>query len=283
MLASALHHFGRCFGKPPGWERVVRKLCPPEQSARIGARVQRFEDDVLFRVDPGTLLGWYVYFFGAYEPEVRRLIRRLLNTGCVAIDVGANVGWHTLLMAAQVGENGQVLAFEANPSVRQTLDKGIKLNGFKQVSVHECALSDKSGLVRFDAPAASHLRAGTGRIIGQGEEAGTDDMIEIACKRLDDVPQIMELPRVDLMKVDVEGWEWNALQGATEMVKRFHPYVLFEYDSDYVTRGGGSRDKLAEFFSSHQYSLCMADDKNLQLLAGDWPGCFNVLAVPEKS
>ena len=253
---------------------------PPERSRGIGVRVQRFEGGVLFRVDPGTLLGWHVYFFGSYEPEIRKVIKCVLHPGSVAIDVGANVGWHTLLMAARVREEGRVLAFEPNPTVRQRLCEAIELNRLAQVSVHDCALSDTSGRVRFNAPMASDPRAGTGCIAGRPGSSETDCMVEVRCETLDNVLQSTELARVDFIKIDVEGWEWNVLRGASATLQRYRPHIVFEYDANYVERGGGSMDGLAEFFASRGYSLFQISRRGPKPVTTPWPGCINILAVP---
>ena len=68
----------------------------------------KVSDGYVFPVDRGTLLGWYVHFFGTYEPEVQEQIKEILYPGSISMDVGANVGWHTLLMAQLAGPGGKI-------------------------------------------------------------------------------------------------------------------------------------------------------------------------------
>src|SRR5215472_5962531 len=106
---------GNQIGKPPGWERVVRMFASPEK-CRSMAEVCLVRDGIVFQVQPSVAVGWNVAFFGTYEPELREIFRSVLPMGGVALDIGANIGWHTLLMARLVGNNGRVMAAEANPS-----------------------------------------------------------------------------------------------------------------------------------------------------------------------
>jgi hypothetical protein len=100
------------------------------------------------------LVGWNVHFFGNYEPEVREQIKRWLTPGLTAVDVGANVGWHALLMARIVGPGGRVFAFEPNDSTRARLVAAIDGHRLSQSTVDPRAVSDRLGTARFQAPQA---------------------------------------------------------------------------------------------------------------------------------
>ena len=167
MLDLTLVRIGQLIGKPLGWERVVRALAPPTRFANSGVRAAQQPDGYVFPVDRGTLIGWSVHFFGAYEPEVRTEIRRHLKAGAIAIDVGANVGWHTLLMAARAGSTGRVYAFEPNDSTRRRLVSAVEANDFTQVTVDGRAVADRVGASGFQAPLAGHVWDGTGRLIAE--------------------------------------------------------------------------------------------------------------------
>ncbi len=167
MLDVTLVRIGQLIGKPPGWERVVRALAPPMRFANSGVRASRQPDGYVFPVDRGTLIGWSVHFFGTYEPEVRTEIRRHLKPGAVAIDVGANVGWHTLLMAARAGATGRVYAFEPNDSTRRRLVSAVEANDLRQVTVDGRGVADRVGTSGFQAPLAGHVWDGTGRLTAE--------------------------------------------------------------------------------------------------------------------
>ncbi|MCC7417780.1 MAG: FkbM family methyltransferase [Acidobacteria bacterium] len=256
LLDSALVRIGRVIGKPRGWERVVHTLAPPVRFAGAASRPVTTEDGYQFPVDPGTLLGWNVHFFGSYEPEVRTAIRQWLRPGDTALDVGANVGWHTLLMGTLVGPAGRVCAFEPNDSTRGRLIGAIEANGLSNVTVDRRAVSDRPGEGAFDAPAAGDLWDGTGRLVRDGARGRPID-----CVTLDDYAAARRLDRVDFIKIDVEGWELAVLRGGPRTLALHAPTIVFEYDPAYVARCGGSADELTTCLTNAGYRLFALDPR----------------------
>lgn len=279
-LDDAFARVSRALGKPPGWERVVRALAPPQQFASHGLTLAIAPEGYRFTVDRGTLLGWSIHFFGDYEPEVRREIRRLLDRGATAIDAGANVGWHTLLMASIVGPAGRVIAVEPNPTTRARLASAIEANRFSQVTVESRALSDRAGPAGFEAPPAGHVWDGTGRLV---RDAGPNAP-QVHCVTLDDLAAEHALDNVALVKIDVEGWELAVLRGGRRMIESSRPVILFEYDPAYVSRCGGSGDELSDLLFGAGYRLFALRPRRAAraiLRLVDRGG--NFLAVPRSS
>jgi FkbM family methyltransferase len=252
----ALVGIGRLIGKPPGWERVVRALAPPARFAGRGARPTRIPDGYTFPVDPGTLIGWNVHFFGSYEPEVRAEIKRWLRPGATAVDVGANVGWHALLMATLVGSEGRVFAFEPNDTTRARLAAAIHASRLGQVVVDPRAVAERSGASAFDAPAAGEFWDGTGRLT---RDAAGGRVVE--CVTLDAFVAEQGIDRLAFIKIDVEGWELSVLRGAAHTLKTLGPAIVFEYDPAYVTRCAGSGDELTTCLEAAGYRLFALDPR----------------------
>jgi FkbM family methyltransferase len=281
LVDEALVHIGRAIGKPPGWERVVRALAPPSRFVGGTLRQTPMPDGYLFPIDPGTLIGWHVRFFGSYEPEVRVQIKRWLSPGGFAVDVGANVGWHALLMATVVGPAGRVFAFEPNDSTRERLNGGIQVNDLHQVVVDSRALSDRIGMTGFAAPQAGEFWDGTGHMTsatGDGRGGGS-----VPCVTLDRFVAERSLDRLDFMKIDVEGWELSVLRGASRTLATLAPAIVFEYDPAYVARCGGSATDLNACLDAANYRLFMLDARRppvpiarLEDVGG------NILAVPPR-
>jgi FkbM family methyltransferase len=296
MLDLTLVRIGQLIGKPLGWERVVRALAPPTRFANSGVRAARQPDGYVFPVDRGTLIGWSVHFFGAYEPEVRTEIRRHLKAGAIAIDVGANVGWHTLLMAARAGSTGRVYAFEPNDSTRRRLVSAVEANNFMQVTVDRRAVADRLGASGFQAPLAGHVWDGTGRLTagpaqdsleGREREEGQERrerQTTTECITLDAFVTERHIDRVAFVKIDVEGWELSVLRGARHVLTALRPVVVFEYDPAYVSRSGGSADDVTRCWSDADYELFALDPRRPPAPVthlGDRGG--NFLALPRKS
>jgi FkbM family methyltransferase len=151
---------------------------------------------------------------GTYEPEQTRHFRELLRPGATVVDVGAHVGYYTLLAAELVGPRGRVFAFEPNPRNCAFLRSHVAANGLANVTVEESAVSDRSGMARFDFGTGT----GTGRLAHSGTlEVGTVALDEYcAAHRI--VP--------DAIKIDVEGAELDVLRGAEATIAA-RPPVLF--------------------------------------------------------
>lgn len=274
-----LSWIGTRIGKPPGWERIVRRLVPPRVCAHLG-EVCLLREGIPFLTRPAMPIGWSVAFFGSYEPELREIFRSILRSGGVAVDVGANIGWHTLLMAQLVGDGGRVIAVEPNPSVLRGLQQNVELNRFRQVDIIPCALADAEGLLSFYGPEADDPDSGNGHVVRNGTGEG-GERIEVEARRLDRVAIAAGIDRLDLIKIDVEGFEWPVLCGGEQTIARFRPHIVFEFDAAYAPRGGGSASLLDEFFRRHRYRLLAVRRSWAEPVAsGSWPDCANIWAAP---
>ena len=129
--------------QPKGIDRIVRMLYPPGNDRPIRSVVD-YDDGLLFHCDTQSFLEWYIFFYGAFRPEVSRLINRMLRPGQVAIDIGANVGMHSVIMANRVGPTGHVVVFEPDPHPMGRLRRNMALNGIDWVTTVEAAVSARS-------------------------------------------------------------------------------------------------------------------------------------------
>lgn len=275
MLAS----IGRLIGKPRGWERVVRAVAPPGRFHGGDLRPLTMPEGYVFPVDRGTLIGWSVHFFGTYEPEVQTEIRRWLRPADVAVDVGANVGWHTLLMGALVGPAGRVYAFEPNETTRARLVAAVQANHLAHVIVDPRAVADRRRVAGFEAPAAGHVWDGTGRLTS--EVAGGATRVE--CLTLDAFVAERGVDRLALIKIDVEGWELPVLRGARQLLKSLRPVVVFEVDPEYVSRGGGTAADLMAGFADADYLVFSLHPRRASVRVTEPGGrAGNFLAVPRE-
>lgn len=164
----------------------------------------------------GTI-GKALGLFGEFAEGENRLMARYVKPGDVVVDVGANLGTTVLPLAKAVGSSGQVIAFEPQPLMAQCLQTSLTLNELFDVRVVTAALSDKSGWARIPAPD-----------IQQGGNYGAmslcDQGLQVPVVCLD----AFELHQLNLMKIDVEGFEWPVIQGAQQQLLRHRPVLYLE-------------------------------------------------------
>jgi FkbM family methyltransferase len=269
---------GNRFGKPRGFERVVRYFASPEKCKDL-PELCLVRDGMVFLARPGVQVDWHVLFFGTYEPEVRRVFRTVLPLGGVALDVGANVGWHTLLMASLVGARGRVLAIEPNPAMRHRLHDHLSLNRLKQVEVISDIAADTEETMDFYAPSLKDGNSGDGHVVKEAQRDAT--ILRLEARRLDTIVAAAKCERLDLIKVDVEGFEWRVLRGGEDTIARFRPHIVFEYNAEYASRGGGTPEAMGDFFQTHGYRLFTIGRNWAEPIQRDrWPLCADIWAVP---
>jgi FkbM family methyltransferase len=167
------------------------------------------------------------YFQGGGEPEVQTAMRRHLRPGMTFYDIGANIGFFSLLAARIIGPEGRVVAFEADPEVAQRFRDHVERNHFSTISIEQKAVWSETRPVFFARtdPATSPDR-GLGHVVA-GSAASA---IRVQATSLDDFLQTSPAP--DFLKCDVEGAEVAVFSGAKRLLKEIRPIVLCEIHSE---------------------------------------------------
>jgi FkbM family methyltransferase len=161
---------------------------------------------------------------GTLEPPVQEALRRLLAPGAVFYDVGANIGFFTILGARLVGPQGRVVAFEPVPACARAVARNIAINGFENADVREQAVGAAGGRERLlvvGEASWSHL-ASTGR------HADVRDELDVAVVAIDDLVGAGAIPPPDVVKIDTEGAELQALAGMRATIERHRPAIVCE-------------------------------------------------------
>jgi FkbM family methyltransferase len=166
------------------------------------------------------------YWLGTYESELQTAIRKLVQPGAIIYDVGANIGYVSLLLAKAAGKDGHVFAFEALPENAQRWRENIRLNGMEaNLSLFSGAVTEVSGLVVF----LVHESGGMGKAAGS---AGRDDRYQseltVPGLSLDDFVYGLGNPPPQVVKMDIEGGEVLALPGMRRVLCEARPLMLME-------------------------------------------------------
>ena len=160
--------------------------------------------------------------YGEYSGLELNLFHQFLRPGDVAVDAGAHIGVHSLAFARLVGPEGMVHAFEPQPALFQLLCANLALNSLTNARCHPMALGAAPGTVRVP-PIRYDLDGNFGGL----SPAQFDQGEKVALATLD---QTLELERLRLIKVDVEGMEQEVLAGAAKLIARYRPVLYVEND-----------------------------------------------------
>lgn len=204
-----------------------------------------------FRILQGPLRGkkWIIdsgvhgYWLGTYEYDSRRRFEAVVERGAVVFDVGANVGFYSLLASVLAGPQGRVFAFEPLPRNVTYLREHLRLNAIENVTVYPAAVGAHSGVATFGLG----TNPSTGHLSSAGE-------LRVRVVQLDQLVLSGEIPPPDCMKVDVEGAEMDALLGAEGILQKVQPIVFLS------THNPQLHQDCVRLLLKHGYALEFLDD-----------------------
>lgn len=218
-------------------------------------------------------IGRSLSLYGEFAESENILMGRYLKDGDLVIDVGANLGTTVLPLSHKVGGRGQLLAYEPQPLMTQCLQTTLTINEIFNVNVVSGAVGMRTGWTRVQAKGICDTGNFGGVSVG---ECGN----KVPMFRLDD----LEVDRCTLIKIDVEGLEWDVLQGGEGILLKYKPVIYFEAFPNHGTmscldwlmgNGWMCYWHFAFFYSSDNF---LKNETNVFGQLGD----LNVLAVPEN-
>ncbi|MBR4252201.1 MAG: FkbM family methyltransferase [Kiritimatiellae bacterium] len=258
------------------WPALRTFLLYDRRVQRILPASSRICDGPGFRIRTRPLctsvIGRSVYFTGIWEPEMTAMAREKVREGWHILDVGADVGYYSMLFRSKCGPRGAVAVFEPDPEAIPFLEKNIALNGFENIRVFRMALSDHRGTGMMKP-------AGKGQLYPDRIGDGGNATVEMA--PFDELWPELGWDRLDLVKIDVEGAELSVLKGMERVLEKHHPHILMEVHPRqlkevFQTSAGEVLHFLAE---RHSYRLLPVDtpvlpaapERNVTVW-GDWMG-----------
>ncbi len=238
--------------------------------------VVRFAPRIVLDLDLSRLTDVLALCYGPGENEIGYVCQRICPPDGVVADIGGNIGTTALAFAAAVPK-GRVHVFEPSPEMLVCLRRNIALSGADNVTVHPCGLADRS--TRANLQVAIPGNPGSAFLTETPAAQGT----EVEVQRLDDV--LATTPRLDFVKIDVEGLELQVLRGAEQVIRRHRPVVLFELNEPALQRGGTTGRETAQFLEGLDYRLLWLDRGRFRDYVVDGMSgrtLHNVLAVPRE-
>ena len=246
---------------PDEWKRweaeaEAGRLDPDELVARIAdplaplVRELKLDGYSLFvdRRDP--LVGAPLAATLKHEPHVTAHFRQAIQPDSVVLDVGANMGWFTLL-AAHLAPRGRIIAVEAHLGNVRLIDQSKAANGFSHVEIWPIAASERSELLTFAAPNSNGF-------VTAADDLHPSNARRVPAFALDEL--LRDADRLDLVKIDIEGFEPYAVRGFVEALSRFRPVVFTEFHPWIMrSREPDLADRYLRFWRDLGYALAIIE------------------------
>lgn len=186
-------------------------------------------------------------WLGSYEYKKQQVISKVVRPRTVAFDIGAHVGYYSLLFSHLTGSEGKVFAFEPLPANVEYLQRHIVINRALNVEVLEVAVADTTGTASFQKGASSSM--------GHLAECGDFEVEQVT---IDELMNRGKLSAPDYLKIDIEGAEFKAFLGAEVTIREFHPIIFL------ATHGKDVHQDCCDFLRSFGYALQPLDGNDIQ-------------------
>ncbi|WP_406700360.1 FkbM family methyltransferase [Singulisphaera sp. Ch08] len=248
---------------------MARRILP-----RTTIRLSHVEPGVTLKVNLRRHVMFWSQGLARFEPSTVRAIRAAIGEGDQVLDVGANIGFFSTLLSRWVGDGGRVLAVEPEVENRRLLRANLESNGCRNVTICECAVGSTPGIAEFsiDAatgatgrlgaePTASEIAVGTGKV----------QVVETRVETLDSLCEVYQITPA-FVKIDIEGDEIKALEGATRILRTARPIIVSE-----LSGLGGS--EVISLLSRENYRMW---DLETSQSVGPEDRPFMVVAIPEE-
>ena len=277
----------------PGWWSGYTLETPPDAARQMRLKLWNALQGQIVRVSwidgikldlrMGTDIARLVFLAGEIDPNEFSFLADVLKPGMCVVDVGANEGLFTLFFRKRVGPGGRVIALE--PSERELihLKRNLRINRFLDVDVIPLAVGDHVGRARLslaEAGHAGHNALGT----PAAPWVSVVDQVEVEVSTLDTLSDARNWPRIDLIKMDIEGSELRALRGADRLLARDRPMLLLEAEQELLSLRGASFSELLSWLAARKYRAMdfSKTDGRPTLLDTREPSSINLVFMPEE-
>jgi FkbM family methyltransferase len=225
-----------------------------------------------------------LYVCGSFEPNEFAFLDRVLEAGMVFVDVGANDGYYTLFAARRVGPGGRVVAIEPSSRERAHLERNLARNGIDNVEIVPAALGAAAGHADLHLAHGAHTGHNTLGSFAH-DDVVPDSLERVTLDTLDAVVARLGLPRVDVVKIDVEGAEAGVIAGARTVLTTMRPVLMMELsDSALRAQGSSEASLLATLQRELEYEILVFSIRSglPETLANNATLSANIVAVPTE-
>lgn len=216
--------------------------------------VMSWVDGFILRIYPGNEVFRSLFVRGIYDPNIVVVINSLLSKGSVFIDVGANMGYFSLLASSVVGKFGHIIAIEPSSRDYARLVDNVKINNLTNIiSTYHIAISDVSGSAKLAV--ACEERSALNTLGSEFSFKGVDkvETENVKVVSIDELVSDINLTRVDVLKLDIEGSELKALQGARNVIEKFRPAIMLGVNVNSLKACGTDHKEIQQILREIRY------------------------------
>ena len=253
----------------PGWWSGYTLQAPPDAArttrlklwdALLGQNVcVTWIDGIKLDLRMGTDISRLVFVAGEIDPNEFSFLAEVLRPGMSVIDIGANEGLYSLFFRKRVGPQGRVIAIEPSARELRQLKKNLRINGFADVEVIATAIGARLAQAQLSVAEPGHAGFNAlGAIAAPWVKFVSQT--EVPVTTLDLLAEARNWPRIDLIKMDIEGSELDALRGAEALLARDRPVLLLEAEDESLSLRGSSLTGLLDWLALHNYEAMEFSD-----------------------
>ena len=223
-----------------------------------------------WNLDLSQGIDFAIFLLGRFELETIKTYKKYVAPGSVVLDIGANIGAHTLPLAKMVGETGKVIAFEPTDYAFGKLKKNLSLNGAlasRVTAIQALLVAILSEEIPETIPSSWPLgRISDNEGVSHPIHGGTfNTLIGAVPIRLDDWFEKNPVDRIDFIKMDVDGYEIGVLEGASRTLAKHHPVIVMEFAPYIFEERGRKFSELVDFLRDLNYACCSFGGTKLPL------------------
>jgi FkbM family methyltransferase len=171
-----------------------------------------FNKDVDFRI-----------YIRKFEDHILFVFQKLLSVDSIVLDIGANIGWYSLIAAQKIKAENHIYAFEPASNAYQKLLKHISLNEASQISAHNCCIADYEGEILLNICEDDAYNS-----VGNSPILNIQEQVNSPVINIDAFIEKYRIPKVDIIKIDTEGAEMLVLKGAKKTLQKFSPVIFLK-------------------------------------------------------
>jgi len=228
---------------------------------------------------------------GNYEENLQRVMKGLVTEGDVVIDIGANIGIHTILLSKLVGKEGRVIAFEPVPHLLKRLNTNLTLNSCRNTTVCNYAIGNENKKTSMNAVSEEDFNQGSSSLVlNENLSLGhiQIDDLEVNVRKLDDLYNELGLNKINFIKMDIEGFEYFALQGMSKIIRDHRPSLIIEYNVERLNflniSNNDMKSLIGETYNCYEISKQDYYDETFSLLPFNFDRNIqsDLLAIPNN-